>query len=102
MMRILAMVVIAWAIQSPWPAVGAPARPLVFIPGILGSILVDGNNNIVWGDANSLGRLNQLTIQDGPQDPADSLRPSGIIQQVLVFGFWKIKQYDGLNRSLAD
>ncbi|RKE25901.1 hypothetical protein B0G76_7472 [Paraburkholderia sp. BL23I1N1] len=46
-------------------------RPLVFIPGMVGSVLKDKDGRVVWGDAWSLTRLNVLTIPDGPKDPVD-------------------------------
>ena len=77
----------------------APIRPVVVIPGILGSILTTKNGDeIIWGDRLSLTRLSKLEIKDGPRDPTsfEQLRPVGLITSVQIFGPWKIKQYDGL------
>jgi len=37
-----------------------PQRPLVFIPGILGSELSDGSGNVIWGNRNSLSNYSSL------------------------------------------
>jgi pimeloyl-ACP methyl ester carboxylesterase len=77
-----------------------PPRPLVFIPGILGTTLADTAGRIVWGDAWSLTRLPSMTIKDGPKDPNDNLRPSAPIQQIAILGPWKVKQYSSLRETL--
>ena len=44
-----------------------PRRPLVFIPGILGSEIFI-NDERVWGDLWALRQLAKLEIEDGPRD----------------------------------
>ncbi|MBP2305979.1 hypothetical protein GBZ48_30145 [Azospirillum melinis] len=80
----------------------AQERPLVFIPGILGSVLETKSGNVVWGDVRSLSRLGQLTIPDGPSDPSDGLVATTTIQQVAILGPFKIKQYSTLRQTLAN
>jgi pimeloyl-ACP methyl ester carboxylesterase len=75
-------------------------RPIVLIPGILGSELSDANGKVIWGDALSLSRLSQLTIPNGPADPRDGLRPTALITQVQIFGPLKIKEYSSLRDFL--
>jgi pimeloyl-ACP methyl ester carboxylesterase len=77
-------------------------RPLVLIPGILGSTLVDSQGKTIWGDVRSLSRLDRLTVQDGPRDPDDGLQPAGIIQNIVLFGPLKIKQYSTLRATLEE
>lgn len=77
-----------------------PIRPLVFIPGILGSTLVDSVGKVVWGDWRSLSHLEVLTIADGPTQPADGIKASGPIQNVMRIGPWAVKQYSSLSEYL--
>lgn len=76
-------------------------RPLIFIPGILGSVL-ENTDGVVWGDAYSLNRLDQLTIIDGPRDPNDDLKATGVIKTIQILGPIKIKQYDELFNILNE
>jgi hypothetical protein len=46
-----------------------PCRPLIFIPGILGSQLLDKDNHIVWGDASSFKNFSRLALAPGGEDP---------------------------------
>jgi pimeloyl-ACP methyl ester carboxylesterase len=73
----------------------APFRPLVFIPGILGTELVDEQGRIVWGDASSLSNFEKLELGATPAWP--SLHPGDLVKSINVLGpFWTIHQYDGL------
>jgi len=84
---------------SVYAAAETPARPVVIIPGILGSVLSSkSDGQVIWGDRLSLTRLSKLEIPSGPRDPFESeqLNPVGIIASIQVLGPWKIKQYDGL------
>jgi pimeloyl-ACP methyl ester carboxylesterase len=56
----------------------------------------------MWGDLGSLGRLQDLTIPNGPTDPdpKSGIVATDIIQQVSIFGPIKIKQYSKLRESL--
>lgn len=83
------------------PLHATPDRPLVFVPGILGSVL-SGPDGVVWGDRWSLTRYEQLEIADGPADPSDDLKPTGLINSVQILGPWKIKQYNTLLETLRE
>jgi hypothetical protein len=72
-----------------------PFRPLVFIPGILGTELLDEHRTVVWGDSSSLSNFEKLELGVSPSQPA--LHPGGLIKSINVLGpFWTIHQYDGL------
>jgi pimeloyl-ACP methyl ester carboxylesterase len=96
--------VFAIALAVPFLLMAEPARavdrPIVFIPGILGSVLSDAVGNILWGDNKSLFHLEKLTIPNGPRDPTDGLNAIGIIDQIVIFGPWKVKQYSTLRDKL--
>jgi pimeloyl-ACP methyl ester carboxylesterase len=70
-------------------------RPLVFIPGILGTELLDEHRTVVWGDSSSL--LNFEKLELGASLSLPPLHPGGLIRSINVLGpFWTIHQYDGL------
>lgn len=76
-----------------------PFRPLVFIPGILGTELLDERGKIVWGDSASLSNFEMLELGASPALPP--LHPGGLIKSINVLGpFWTIHQYDGLLSTL--
>jgi hypothetical protein len=50
-----------------------PFRPLVFIPGILGTELLDEHGKVVWGDSSSLSNFEKLEL--GASPPQASLHP---------------------------
>jgi pimeloyl-ACP methyl ester carboxylesterase len=78
-----------------------PQRPLVFIPGILGSKLADGSGNTVWGDRNSFSSYGKLDISPGAD--GNGLKVAGLISNINVLGpFWTIHQYDDLIGLLHD
>jgi hypothetical protein len=52
------------ACGSAYAQATGPYRPLVFIPGILGSELLDENDNLVWGGASSLAHFDELEITE--------------------------------------
>jgi pimeloyl-ACP methyl ester carboxylesterase len=67
----------------------APKRPLLFVPGILGSTLVDHSGKVVWGDARSLGRFERLNLEPAA-GVAEPLRASGLVETVQVFGMFNL------------
>lgn len=81
-----------------------PDRPVLVIPGILGTRLVDEKaNQLVWGNAGALRRLARITITNGPRDPLpiDGIRTDGLVQEASVFGLWNVKQYTTLKSALV-
>ncbi|TWB93038.1 lecithin:cholesterol acyltransferase [Bradyrhizobium macuxiense] len=90
----------AFGIASTSKADG-PQRPLVFIPGILGSELSDGSGNVVWGNRNSLSNYAGLDL--APNSNGKGLKASGLVSSINVLGpFWTIHQYDDLLGLLKD
>jgi pimeloyl-ACP methyl ester carboxylesterase len=76
-----------------------PYRPLVFVPGILGSELKDENGDLVWGGLQSLRRFEDLEITD--RGPVKQLSVGGLVRNVSILGpLWTIHQYDGLLKTL--
>lgn len=77
-------------------AAAQPQRPLVFVPGILGSRLVDDSGSVMWGDRNSY--LNFPKLEITPSGPIAALHSDGrLIESINVLGpFWTIHQYDTL------
>jgi Lecithin:cholesterol acyltransferase len=93
---LVAMCGAALALLASAPSsVATPQRPLVFVPGILGSNLAyDGE--IIWGDGDSLLNLSKLHLNPADGRPLE-LKPAGVVETVpLVFGLIKIDQYSGL------
>ena len=79
-------------------AYGAPARPLIFVPGILGSQLADKNGHVIWGEIDSLRNFKKLDTIEG-----DTLAPDGLIKRINVLGpFWTIHEYDTLLTQLHE
>ncbi|RWM12872.1 MAG: hypothetical protein EOR72_20340 [Mesorhizobium sp.] len=72
-----------------------PFRPMVFVPGILGTELLDDNGKVVWGDSSSLSNFEKLEL--GAASPQPPLHPGGLVESINILGpFWTIHQYDGL------
>lgn len=95
---VAALTAIATTITSA-PIEAKPYRPLVFLPGILGSVLADGNR-VVWGERDSLNNFVELRL-DAERPEADRLKPIGPIRSIRVLGPWKIHQYDSLLDTLG-
>jgi hypothetical protein len=74
-------------------------RPVVVVPGILGTKLINGTGDVVWGDRTSLlhfGRLDRPPASSQPQ-----LRPAGLLDEIRMLGpFWTIHFYDDLLTQL--
>lgn len=103
-MRVLLIVCIALlqtCIVGTGDAADGPQRPLVFIPGILGSKLADSSGATIWGDRNSLSNYSKLDIPPGAG--GSGVKVTGLISNINVLGpFWTIHQYDGLIGLLHD
>lgn len=98
--RRILLVVVFWLGCLAKPLLGANI-PVVFIPGILGSELVDQNGTKVWGPViSSLRNFHRLEL---PQDPAkNQIRASGLVNEVQFLGPFKIDQYSGLLSTFRD
>jgi pimeloyl-ACP methyl ester carboxylesterase len=88
----LALAISGTTISSAW---SAPERPVVLIPGILGTRLVDAAGRAVWGERNSL--LNYPKLELTPGSPGSRLKADGLVKSINVLGpFWTIHEYDSL------
>ena len=88
-------IVMATVFCAPVWAASHPLRPLVFIPGILGSKLCDSKGHVVWGNATSLTNLSSLSLA-GPH-PRTDISSCGVITEIQILGpIWAVHQYDGL------
>lgn len=79
-----------------------PERPIIFLPGILGSKLYKSNDNIydendelLWGDRSSYRKFSQLELKSN-----DDIIPHGIIESVRVLGPIRVRQYKALVNHL--
>jgi pimeloyl-ACP methyl ester carboxylesterase len=72
---------------------------VIFIPGILGSKLCQGNTTL-WGIARSLSNFDKLEIRPG--EPS-TITSCGLVENISLLGpFWTIHQYDGIISALKD
>ncbi|MDA0368717.1 MAG: alpha/beta fold hydrolase [Proteobacteria bacterium] len=86
------------AMVPPSGAYAKPERPLVFIPGILGSRLADSSGQLVWGDVSSLTQLDRLRRIEG----APPFEAKGLVTEFRLLGpFIKVRQYDSLIKILG-
>jgi pimeloyl-ACP methyl ester carboxylesterase len=101
-MRSLARFAFTWTILQfaieCSSAIAAPDRPVIVVPGILGTKLCQGKE-VVWGGAKSLINFGRLDLAAGqPED----LQLCGLLDQVTVLGpFWKIEAYSNLIQGLS-
>ena len=78
-----------------------PERPLVIVPGILGSVLSE-NGEIAWGSSRSLKRDNISRLNLLSDSEAD-LRATDIVRHVpLLFGWINVPVYSALIQFLSD
>jgi pimeloyl-ACP methyl ester carboxylesterase len=72
-------------------------RPLIVIPGILGSQLGDSRcERMTWGDRNSLWRFEELRLRPDGTETVREHRPCGLIGTVQIVGPLKIDAYADL------
>jgi pimeloyl-ACP methyl ester carboxylesterase len=84
--RPLVLLVTLLAVLNSAAAQQAPQRPLVFVPGILGSRLCDPNDTIVWGTVTSFSNFPRLEVGN-PENPV--LHPCGLVDEIQILGpFW--------------
>lgn len=75
------------------------SRPLIFIPGILGSKLINEEGKLIWGGSDSYINFHKLRL---PRNDTDiKLKPGGVIDTITVWPF-KLKQYDRLLQKLRE
>jgi pimeloyl-ACP methyl ester carboxylesterase len=100
-MRVLRAITLFAIAFLGWTAQGAAEeRPVVFVPGILGSRLCDAHENVVWGTRNSFSNLAQLEL-DVPSNPV--LHPCGLVEEIQILGsLWTHNTYKSWMTGLAD
>ncbi len=77
-----------------------PAQPVLFIPGFLGTKLVDEKGELVCCDpVQFLLRLDDLELPQNPQE--NKLQAEEIIDQLILLGPFKVNQYNGLLQIFA-
>ena len=80
-----------------------PERPIIFIPGITGSVLSDAEGNVIWGDLGSLRSSNfhQMNLLPTTGTPV-ALNASDVLREVpLLFGTIEVGLYSGIIDFLA-
>ncbi len=86
-------------------------NPIIVIPGILGSQLVDGQGRVVWGEfgpnAVNLQSAEGTRLMALPMSasgwPRDEVRPTGALEQLKVSLGWdfKFSAYSGMLRAFG-
>jgi pimeloyl-ACP methyl ester carboxylesterase len=70
------------------------SKPVIFLPGVMGSRLADPKGNVLWGKSiwKMRREFDRLALTcDGKED---DIKPIGLVNELLVLGkFLKIKQY---------
>ena len=85
-------------------AIAAP-RPVVVIPGVMGSKLCDQANNTIWGDRASYvsGRISALRLPFDGAGPGNGITKCGLIDSVSIIPlFWESNVYAALLKTLHD
>jgi hypothetical protein len=89
----LFLVVFAVAlVLAPSPAVAANGRsPVIFVPGYLGSRLIDGEGREIFGGVNSLRNFSDLALRN---DPRSVVRVGDVTRKIDIFGsFYSVNVY---------
>ncbi len=98
--RIFAVFFYLASAANSWAA-GSPSRPVIIIPGILGSKLCDKTTKeLVWGGLGSYGNIKKLQLPLTFTESELRHEPCGLIESVQVLGPVKIHEYDALRDSL--
>src|SRR5215813_8706242 len=88
----------AFLIISATSVSAAVQRPVVVVPGILGSRLCAAADEIVWGSGSSLSKFARLQLNG---DKPENLEPCGLIDKIEVLGpLYSIKAYTALLQHL--
>ena len=95
-LQLFALLLIIFGMHSVAKAQSEIERPLVFLPGILGSNLCVFDQGIpverLWGGRESLRNLDRLSLLPGEEE--DGIGPCGAIESVQVLGPFEIQQYE--------
>src|SRR5688572_18396040 len=71
----------------------APERPLVFVPGLLGSMLcrpaADGGETVVWGTVDAMGQFPSLAVDATSND----IKACGLIREISYLGIFSQTVY---------
>ncbi|MCK1626563.1 alpha/beta fold hydrolase [Bradyrhizobium sp. 160] len=104
MSRIAWSLVAIFVYSSLWtnPVLAEPDRPVIVVPGILGSKLCErASGKVVWGTKWSLSNFSDLALPFN-YDPTNLKHLScGLIEGIDLLGPWQIHQYDDLLKTLA-
>jgi pimeloyl-ACP methyl ester carboxylesterase len=102
MIRVLLSFFVVCLLGQPSYAQSRPERPVVFIPGILGSKICEkATRKVIWGDRWSLANFSQLALPLSIDENNLPHEPCGLIDAVNILGPWQIHQYDDLFSSLS-
>jgi pimeloyl-ACP methyl ester carboxylesterase len=85
--------------ERAWRAEAAakPPRPLIFVPGLLGSRLCRGDAgagaepDVVWGTLGALSSFPTLRLQPSTSDQA--IKPCGLLRQIVYLGVFTQEVY---------
>jgi pimeloyl-ACP methyl ester carboxylesterase len=105
----LILTVAAMAVALPeraWRAEAAaePARPLIFVPGLLGSRLCRADPaggaeaDVVWGTLGALSAFPTLRLQPGTSD--QPIKPCGLLRQIVYLGVFTQQVYGPVVKHL--
>lgn len=81
----------------------AKERPVLVIPGIMGSKLCDQTNKVIWGDRYSytFERINRLRLPSNPSQRDKTIKSCGLIDAINIIPlFWESDQYNVLISKL--
>ncbi len=89
-----------------WPfsttvASAEPDRPVIVVPGILGSKLCErGSGRVVWGTRWSLSNFSELALPFNYDPNSLPHVTCGLIEAINILGPWQAHQYDDLIKTL--
>ena len=96
--QLLIAAFLAGTVPSAAVFAAPPDRPVVFVPGILGSRLCQGQD-ILWGNIFSLNNFGKLQIS--LDRPRPEITSCGLVEKIALLGpFWAVHQYDDVIATL--